>query len=121
MHKTVVLYHIQEAESGELGCLGYRHWRWESQGCLGPGQGQCTEPELPTPLALWRTSIVWGPGGTDSWRETLCPFPLPPHCQQSLAPRGHAFSPARTQLGGGGQRGRGEGGKGQRALVRCPR
>lgn len=37
----------------------------------------------------------------DSWGVTLCPLPLPPHCQQSLAPRGHAFSPPVPNLGVG--------------------
>lgn len=114
----------QEAEPAKLGCLGYRHWGWESQGCPDPGQGQCSEPWRPgflSPLVPWRTSDIWASGGAGSGeRATLCPFPLSAHCQQSMAPRAPAFSPFCTRLGGGGQQGRGEGGKGQRALVRCP-
>ena len=49
----------------------------------------------------------------------LLPLP-PPTVSKSPAPRCPASSPGCTRLGGGGQRGRGEGGKGQRVLVRCP-
>lgn len=66
------------------------------------------------PVAVCVCVCVWG--GVDS----CVPFSSSPHCQEVPAPRCRASSSDCTQLGGGGQRGRGEGGKGQRALVRCP-
>ena len=52
-------------------------------------------------------------------KTVLLPLP-PPTVSKSPVPWCPAKSPGCTRLGGGGQRGRGEGGKGQRVLVRCP-